>query len=771
MNSSQSFSLSPARWVFISCIVLVLLVPLLFPLTVSLWLRLIGIMALAWWLPGILLVAHWSLPELDWLTAGLIALGLGACWMILIALVLHWFPGRITLWMLVGVYEVGALLLLGLFFWRRPLVSVTTPSRALLLWIAVLVVLAGILRLPGLGYRELHNDETEVLYLARDAMQGEDDAYARHTKGPGELAIATVIYRALATVSEATGRFPFAFAGIAAVLATAVLGSRLFSPAVGGIAGVLLAFNGYVLALSRLIQYQPFILLLMALAVLAGWQFYQSGNRRWLVLMVVMSAFGLVLHYEFILVAPVLLVLLWLGWRTVPGWQTTRALVMSSLVVAVPVLLSYGRMFLHPDFADTTAAGWQIRFGDIGAFNVPFFINLSTLYNSTYYFAGLVLLVAVGLVVCWRSARSRALLLTVWFLPLLLLYIFVLKLPGTHFYMMMESWAILGALPLARLTERRVLQPALHWSAIALILGWLGLSAGYLYLAYFRESPEYILNYETERSRLYWRPYDTDMLVGWRFGVPRLEGWKVLGVLNEWHYIGDTYTSNDLSTHLRWYLGGFQRVEPEESPDFVFMSSHALVLERAVDPARMEGYNPVGEVRVRGEPRIVIWAREPLGPQFVSYDLEVFEPVFARVVPSFDEWPDPEMAVEDIQFGDTMTLVGAGMRPAMIAPEDILHVHIRWRPNASLAKDYKLFVHIGANNSGQPLTQWDGLPGLNTARTSEWPAGEVFRDNVLIRIPDDMPAGEHTVRIGLYDGDTGERLSGQAVDIGAIAVR
>lgn len=759
-----------ARWAFVSCIALVLLVPLIFPLTISLWPRLIGIMALAWWLPGALLVAHWGLPDLDWITAGLVALGLGACWMILITLILHWLPGPITQLMLVGAYEFGALLLLGLLVWRRPSVSFSAPPRTLMLWIVALVVLAGALRLPALGYRELHNDETEVLYLARDAIQGEEDAYARHTKGPGELAIATVIYRSLDTISETTGRAPFALVGIAAVLATAILGSRLFSPAVGGVAGVLFAFNGYALALSRLIQYQPFILLLMALAVLAGWQFYQSGSRRWLALMIVLSTFALVLHYEFFLVVPVLLVLLWLGWHTTPGWQTTRTLVISGLLGVVPVLLSYGRMFFHPQFADTTLVGWEIRFGDIGAFNIPFFVNLSTLYNSTYYVAGFILLVAVGLVICWRTARTRALLLTVWFLPFLLLYLFVLKYPGTHFYMMMEGWAILGAIPLVRLTERRVLQPAARWSVIALIVGWLGLSAGYLYLAYFREAPEYVINYQEQRSPLYWTPYGEDIPQDWRFGFPILEGWKALGVLNEWHYIGDTYASNEQSTHLRWYLGGFHRVEPDESPDFVFMATHLRELAHEVDPTQMEGYRPVGEVRVRGEQRIVIWAREPIGPQFVSYDEELFEGIFAGEVPSFDEWPDPEMTVEHVQLGDTMTLVGAGMAPVRVAPGATVHVYMKWEPHTSLTRDYKLFVHVGADDTGQPLTQWDGLPGFNTARTSEWPVGDVFRDNLLIKIPDDMPAGEHAVHIGLYDAETGERLGGQAVEIGTVTV-
>jgi hypothetical protein len=93
-----------------------------------------------------------------------------------------------------------------------------------------------------------------------------------------------------------------------------------------------------------------------------------------------------------------------------------------------------------------------------------------------------------------------------------------------------------------------------------------------------------------------------------------------------------------------------------------------------------------------------------------------------------------------------------------------------WRPEQTLVSDYKLFVHL-AGKDGRPVAQWDGLPCLNMARTSHWPIGQPVPDHVLMRIPDDMPPGEYIVLIGLYDGNTGERLGGQAVEIATIAVR
>ena len=87
-----------------------------------------------------------------------------------------------------------------------------------------------------------------------------------------------------------------------------------------------------------------------------------------------------------------------------------------------------------------------------------------------------------------------------------------------------------------------------------------------------------------------------------------------------------------------------------------------------------------------------------------------------------------------------------------------------------LDRDYKVFVHL-ADDAGRPVAQWDGMPGLNTARTSQWHAGETFKDHVLLVVPVQTPPGEYTFRVGLYDPATGERLGNTAIDVSTVTVR
>lgn len=755
-------------WVLAAVAILVL-APLVCTLTQDFWLRSIAIMALAWWLPGALLVAHWRLPSLDLPLATVLAIGLGLCWMVLLVLSLLWLAGPLDLLPCLIVFDASGVILLATLFWRRP-VALEPTSPSTWRWVVVLLLLAALLRLPGLGYHELNLDEVEVLRRAAFALKGTDEALGWHTKGPGEIAIAATVYRALGTIDEVQGRLPFSLMSVASILAIALLGRRLFSTTTGVWAGVLLALNGFALGLSRLVQYQAALLLLSTLSLLAAWEFAQVGRTRWLALSAVFSLVGLVLHYEFIFLAPVLLILAWLGWRRTPDkrqvvWTSLGAGLSGGALVAA----SYLPIVLNPRFAQTKKQlAW--RLGRLGAFNLPFFVEMGTFYNSTYYFAGLLVLVLTGLVLGWRTARRRTLLLTLWFAPLLILHLFVMDLPGTHFYLFMPSWSLCAALPLAAVTESRALRPLIRSVLLGSIAVWLALSAGYLYLLFFRQSPAYLANYEQNRVALYWAPYGKQVPIQPRLGLPLRQGWKVLGTLAEWGYLEGTYATNEQLRHVRWYLRGLYQVGLDETPEWIFMSSRVQSPLLGFDESILEGYQLVGEVRVDGEPSIALWGREPLPVAYVAYDLEIFEDVFDHLVPALEPWPDPPIQVRESHLGDTMTLESGGLAPGTYSPGDVMHLLLVWHPEQALTVDYKVFVHM-ADASGQPTAQCDALPRFNTSRTCQWTLGEPVSEHILLALPGDIVHGDYQVLVGMYDGTTGERLGGRAVQMATITVR
>ncbi len=804
--------------------------------------RALTTLMLTWWMPGALLVSLWRLPEADALSRGVLALGLGLGWLILIALGLHALPGAISLVALLAAFGGGNLLLAALSVgrlasapphpspggggnrdwankgsapppswvrlgggkrWPRP-ASLSTrnakveskqtlkpsikemgfaPSRfnrsATITITLALLLLAGTLRLYGLGYHEFHRDEVSVLQRALESIAGDEAALAAHYKGPGEILITSTVYRAVGTANETTARLPFALASVASVVAIFALGRRLHSTALGAAAGALLAINGFAVGLSRIDQYQGVMLLLMTLAVLAGWHFAESGRARWLVLTAVLSAFGVVMHYEFALMTPLLLLLAWQGWRRSERRGAVAAgAAIVGVLGAVLVLGTYLPVLRNDNFEQTQGYLGN-RLGTGLNFNVAFFAEMGTFYNSAYFFFGLCALVATALVLGARAQQSQprrvAWLAALWFLPYFVLYLFVMRFPGTHFYMMMPAWSLLGALPLVMLL--RIKPASWRWASkiliIALVTLWLGVSTHYVYVMFLRQQPEYLINYPKTRLAFYPTTYGNAIPQEPRFGFPIYEGWQALGTLAEWGYLGEGFASNERSRHLsRWYLAAVDREDTLDTAQFAFVARHLQQPLPGFDRERVEReFTKIGDVRVRGEPRIDLYARHPLPVPYLTLDAELFDAAFDRTQ-SLVATGSPAQATGPVALSDQLTLQSARILDSKLSAGDVLHVELDWLPQQPLLRDYKLFVHVvpAAAPESPPLLQWNGYPGFNTQRTSTWPAGKIFTDHVLLRVANDLAAGEYLLRAGLYDPESGARVGEQSVAVGTVAV-
>jgi hypothetical protein len=72
--------------------------------------------------------------------------------------------------------------------------------------------------------------------------------------------------------------------------------------------------------------------------------------------------------------------------------------------------------------------------------------------------------------------------------------------------------------------------------------------------------------------------------------------------------------------------------------------------------------------------------------------------------------------------------------------------------------DYKVFTHIFDLDSGIPIAQDDAMPLRGGLPTRFWAPGEEVTDNISVDLSD-APAGSYGLAIGVYDPETGERLS------------
>ncbi len=117
--------------------------------------------------------------------------------------------------------------------------------------------------------------------------------------------------------------------------------------------------------------------------------------------------------------------------------------------------------------------------------------------------------------------------------------------------------------------------------------------------------------------------------------------------------------------------------------------------------------------------------------------------------------PSPDESVV-WQLGEGITLVGYDMSPR-VSPGEQLWVALYWYAKAEMLSDYKVFIHI-LDPSGQSWVQDDSRPLGWAYPTTQWTPGEYVRDVHILSLPVDLPRGNYTVAVGMYDAETSIRL-------------
>ncbi|MHB1355322.1 MAG: glycosyltransferase family 39 protein [Anaerolineae bacterium] len=131
----------------------------------------------------------------------------------------------------------------------------------------------------------------------------------------------------------------------------------------------------------------------------------------------------------------------------------------------------------------------------------------------------------------------------------------------------------------------------------------------------------------------------------------------------------------------------------------------------------------------------------------------------------------------DIIFGNTIHLTGYSLSTLRVRPGDVVQLSLFWQADETINKRFKVFVHL-VNEQGQIVAQRDAEPGGGAALTTTWKPGAVITDSYGVLLPIDTLPGILTVRIGLYDLESGQRLEaregrrslGDALDLAQIEV-
>ena len=116
--------------------------------------------------------------------------------------------------------------------------------------------------------------------------------------------------------------------------------------------------------------------------------------------------------------------------------------------------------------------------------------------------------------------------------------------------------------------------------------------------------------------------------------------------------------------------------------------------------------------------------------------------------------------IAEVAGFDTIPLMDTDQTLHASAGETIV-VIIFWQPLASSQQAYTVFTHLLGPPKPDGNILWAGrdhLPQFGRVSTATWADDGLLRDAFTITIPQDTPAGEFVISVGMYDAETGERL-------------
>ena len=305
-------------------------------------------------------------------------------------------------------------------------IRASTSPVAQVLGLLLLSLVGGFFRFTYLGYSEFQGDEARAMSMAATlGKMHQVDILLTHKKGPIEVLLpVTAVRRGDRT--EGTARLPFAVAGFAALFALWALGTRMWGARAGWIAAMLLAVDGFMIAFSRIVQYQSVVVFFSILAVWCAYRFYEgragsvaevdsaldSSSRSdgaFLMLAALFLGLGSWAHYEMVFALPPVA---WLviararreRWSVRVWWNR---LAWPVALMAAITLAFYVPFVRNPHFAETATYIAERRIGGSVLYNMlgDFFARAS-FYNASYYmlFMATVLFIVMAMLL-QRSLR------------------------------------------------------------------------------------------------------------------------------------------------------------------------------------------------------------------------------------------------------------------------------------------------------------------------------------------------------------------------------
>ncbi len=103
-------------------------------------------------------------------------------------------------------------------------------------------------------------------------------------------------------------------------------------------------------------------------------------------------------------------------------------------------------------------------------------------------------------------------------------------------------------------------------------------------------------------------------------------------------------------------------------------------------------------------------------------------------------------------FGDSIMLEHAAVSGRIFHPGDVVQIQLEWHTDAPLQTHYKVFVQL-LNSGGVLVAQRDSEPAGGSQPTTNWQPDTIIKDQHGLTLPNVLTPGNYQLIVGLYDAD------------------
>ncbi|MBN1992983.1 MAG: glycosyltransferase family 39 protein [Anaerolineae bacterium] len=639
----------------------------------------------------------------------------------------------------------------------------TVPQKLIILG---LVLLAFLLRAYRLDFQSYWIDEAWSVYFANLSPAQLWHLLKTVEPLPPFYHPSTIYWAWLVGDSEYAMRFYSLLFGVLAVPFTYRLGRALGDDRLGLLAALLMAVSPYQIWHS---QEARMYSALTAASVMSMWGFanlYRRGGRRWRIVYIIGTVWAIMTHYHGVVLIGIQGLFLLLTWqrhrRVYLDWGATLVVVLLLqlpwLILGGNLLQSYLNWIEQPTLWDT-----YLRSAVAYSLNElaprPQAIPLALVFVAAYL---------LGLFYAtrrrwgsWRGPEMLAFLAAYTLAPNLAAWLYgefrttvyyerylILVQVGYLLTIAVGVLAVADGLPslISRFGKRRQRHSRLparlaKFSAILLLLALIGLNGWVLYHHYYDPvyaKPNWRAVAQTVQD--FGRPGDAVLLTG--DGGEHAFNYYYHGSLPVYypfnispHHQQQRPTGDEARQILAGIAAKHQRL---------WYTPYGMHLDPILEGWLAEHAHPAWHSWL-GRKRLALYAT-----QAVTNRQKTLNVLFADA-----SGRGPKLL--HIAWPDEPTAAG-----------DLLPLALTWQTEAPLANDYQLSLRL-SNARGDIFTQSDWPPLTAIAPTSAWPPHQPLTDRRSLWLPPDVPPGDYTLQLVVYNPVSGQSL-GQPVILSGFAV-